>query len=142
MAHIGQKFGLGAVGNFSLFQGLTHGIFGLAALGNILVGGDVMGDRTILVLNRANGFVDPEERAILTTILDFAAPILAGLDGFPKIQINLPGRTAGLKNARTRRNRLIRRVDGLLCKHRVDELDFAIHIGDEDGVGVLLDRPR
>ena len=69
-------------------------------------------------------------------------PYLPPIQGVPKVSVNLRWSQSGFEEARFPTNRLLRAIAGGTGKLRIDVLDQAGAVGDDDGYGALLNRLR
>ncbi len=157
MAHVRQEGTLRAIGLLGLpfclfeFDGALHhlllqtliqlgqSLLGLLELGDILLDGQIIHDRAILLAHRRhlNGL------DILGTILAFidelAAPGLAANKMRPHVLVGSPRGLSGLQDARIFPEHFSHAVTRGFLKILVGILDRTIQIGNHHGIGALLD---
>ncbi len=115
---------------------------GALALGHVLLHRHVVGDAAVAVDERRDRGLDPHEVAVLLAVDQLASPLAAGGDRAPEVAVGLGRRLARLQEPRVPADRLLRGVARALGEARVDVLDRAVGIGDDDRRGALLDGAR
>ena len=117
-----------------LFQLLLDAL----AFGDILLHRDEMRNLAGVVENRRDRGFFPDQVAVLAAVAQDAVPGLAGENGAPQIFVGGAGCFFGLEDARRLANGFLAAVSGNSGEARIDVLDHAHAVGDDNRNRALL----
>ena len=137
VAEMGDALGVG-----ELHRACAQRLFGAHPFGDVLAGGNEVGDAALLVLERRDGFFLVVQIAVFAPVDEGFVEHLAGVNGFPQRAVEALAVLARLDDIRFFPDRLGEGIARGLLVARVDVLDHALGVGDEHRVGGLLDGAR
>ncbi len=119
--------------------GLVELILKLLALGNVFLDREEMGDGSVRCPNRRDRRGLPEEFSVLPPVLHLPPPFVTRRDGFPQVPVFFLGGVARFQNTRVLANDILGAITSDRAELRIDVLDGAFDVRDDDGGRALLD---
>jgi hypothetical protein len=112
---------------------------GRAALGHVLFDGDIADDFAVRVPNGSDPHLLGVEGSVFPPIDHLAVPDSPGRDGIPELLVELRAVTSRFEEARVLSDRFLAAVSGHRRERGIHILNLPGGIGDDDGIGRLLD---
>ena len=139
VAHDGQKFALRAVRGLGPLDGREPDVLDRFPVGDVFLDRDVGDGLSSAVEHRGDRRGFPIQRTVLALVLELAPPGFPGGDRGPEIAVKRMLVQAGLEDAGILPDRLGGGKTRGFLEGRVHVFDVPPRVGDDDGVGALLD---
>src|SRR3954468_3034900 len=117
-------------------------LLGLLALGDVLLTAEEVRHGAVGIPDRRNAHRIPVGVAILLSVLQLAAPNLAGPDGSPHVGVHSARIESGSDDARRPSDRFARGISGHFGESPIDVLNRTGRVGEYDRGRTLIDRHR
>jgi len=139
VAHVCKKIAFGVRGHLGAMQFFVQTELQALDRADVFLDSDKTDDFALVVGYRGNRRQVPIERAPLAFVVKLTPPGSAGCDGFPEVAVERRILLSGFEESGMLAKHLGAAVAGGIFKGWVHVFDDAFAVGDDDGIGALLD---